>query len=268
MGVSGLPTGASGTFGVNPTTTGSVLSIATTAGTPAGAYPLTITGVSGTLTQSTTVALNVAGMTVTAPNTPVSWNVGTSQAITFTHNLGTGQAVNIDISRDGGGSWTPITTVTTASATSGSFSWTVSGPTTTQGRIRATWASSGLVNDSSDVNFTIANTGLITIGETNTSPIEDGGNGNLLIAQQATLTQAATLQSLSFYVMNAAGNLRLGIYDATGPGGGPGSKKAETNSFVPVLGWNTVDATPQVTLPPGTYWLAYLASSDNLRIHA
>ena len=112
-----------------------------------------------------------------------------------------------------------------ASATNDSFSWTVSGPATAQARIRATWASNGLVADTSDVDFTIVNSVLITIGETNTLPIEDGNNGNLLIAQQATLTQAATIQSLSFYVTNAAGDLRLGIYDATGPGGDPEARR-------------------------------------------
>lgn len=51
----------------------------------------------------------------------------------------------------------------------------------------------------------------------------DSGNGNLLLAQDAVLSQPGTLQSLSFYV-TAAGRLRLGLYDATGPGGGPGAR--------------------------------------------
>ena len=45
----------------------------------------------------------------------------------------------------------------------------------------------------------------------------DSQNGNLLSAQVAKLSQAATIQSLSFYVTAASGNLILGIYDATGP---------------------------------------------------
>jgi chitodextrinase len=155
LSVGGLPPGASGTFSTNPAATTSTLSVTTPAGTPAGTYPLTITGVNGTLTRTTTVTLTVPGITVTAPNTAVSWNVGSTQAVSFTHNLGVGQTVDIDISRDGGASWSLITTVTTASATSGGFSWTVSGPATTQALIRATWASSTLVTDTSDVNFTV-----------------------------------------------------------------------------------------------------------------
>jgi hypothetical protein len=104
----------------------------------------------------------------------------------------------------------------------------------------------------------------ITIGETNILPTDDNGNGNLLLAQNATLSQVATIQSLSFYVTVAGGNLRLGIYDATGPSGGPGAKKAETASFTPVVGWNTASVITPISLNAGTYWLAYLPSSNTL----
>ena len=104
----------------------------------------------------------------------------------------------------------------------------------------------------------------ITIGETTVLTSNDSGNGNLLIAQQATLSQIATIQSLSFYVTTAGGDLRLGIYDATGPNGGPGAKKAETNSFTPTTGWNTANVITPASLPVGTYWLAYLPSSSSL----
>src|SRR6516165_3099694 len=103
----------------------------------------------------------------------------------------------------------------------------------------------------------------ITIGETNVLSTGDGGNGNLLAAQNATLSQPATINSLSFYVTQASGNLILGIYDASGPNGGPGALKAQTNSFTPVVGWNTANVAP-VSLPAGTYWLSYLPSSSNL----
>ena len=106
--------------------------------------------------------------------------------------------------------------------------------------------------------------GPITMGETNILSTDDSGNGNFLIAQSATLSTAATLQSLSFYVTTAGGNLRLGVYDATGPSGGPGAKKAEVNEFVPTVGWNTANVTTPVLIPAGTYWIAYLPSSSTL----
>jgi hypothetical protein len=105
----------------------------------------------------------------------------------------------------------------------------------------------------------------ITIGETTILPIDDYGNANLLLAQPATLTVGATLETLSFYVTQSAGKLRLGLYDATGPSGGPGAKLAETAEITtPAVGWTTVAVVAPVSLRPGTYWLAYFPSDNNL----
>ena len=84
------------------------------------------------------------------------------------------------------------------------------------------------------------------------------------MAQVAKLSQAATIQSLSFYVTAASGKLILGIYDATGPNGGPGALKASTASFTPKTGWNTAKVVTPVSLAAGSYWLAYLPSSNAL----
>ena len=49
---------------------------------------------------------------------------------------------------------------------------------------------------------------------------DDNENGNLLVAQDAVLDPSATIQSLSFYVTNTAGKLRLGVYsDVSGTPG-------------------------------------------------
>lgn len=119
---------------------------------------------------------------------------------------------------------------------------------------------------SSSVNGTTqAGTTTETMGLTTVPSGTDGGNGNMLLAQQATLTQSGTLTSISFYVKTAGGNLRLGVYDATGTGGKPGALKAQTASFTPVVGWNTVVTTTTPTLAAGTYWLAYNPSSSTLQ---
>src|SRR5262249_9551888 len=86
---------------------------------------------------------------------------------------------------------------------------------------------------------------------------------SLLVAQPATLSQQATLQSLSFDVTTAAGNLVLGIYKDNGSGY-PGALVAQTAEFVPVKGWNTKPTTTTPTLTPGTYWLTYWPSSGSL----
>ena len=157
LSVSGLPTGATGSFAPNPATASSTLTVTTTASTPIGTYPLTLTGVSGSLTRTATVSLVVLGttITVTAPNTAVTWQSGTSQDVTFTHNLGVGHLVNIHVSRDGGASWALAGTLTTTAASSGTYVWLVGGPPTQQARIRVSSASVA-ASDMSDVNFSIS----------------------------------------------------------------------------------------------------------------
>ena|GEM_PF-2013204 len=122
----------------------------------------------------------------------------------------------------------------------------------------------GNTTTSSSVSVAVSNTGNINIGETTITPSDDSANANLLVAQAATLSQSASIQSLSFYVTIAAGKLRLGIYDATGPSGGPGAKKAETAEITPTTGWNSATTTTHPTLSAGTYWLTYLPSDNTL----
>ena len=94
-------------------------------------------------------------VTVSSPNTNVAWTIGSSNNITFSHNLGAGQAVAIELSRDGGATYAPIATFTTTSTTSGSYPWVVTGPATTQGRVRVTWTANPAVTDIGNVNFRI-----------------------------------------------------------------------------------------------------------------
>lgn len=96
-----------------------------------------------------------------------------------------------------------------------------------------------------------------TFGVTTVYPTTDGGNLGLICAQKATLAADATLQSLAFYIVTPSGALRLGLYDATGTGGNPGKRLAETASVKAVKGWNTLNVLSPVALKGGTYWLAY-----------
>jgi hypothetical protein len=106
----------------------------------------------------------------------------------------------------------------------------------------------------------------IILGEPKRLGLFDNGNANLLLAQGPYgLRQAATVQSLSFYVGHAAGQLILGIYTA-GPNNDcrGGALVAETAPFTPGQAWNTQPVTQQALLPVGYYCLAYLPSSNNL----
>src|SRR5439155_12647168 len=60
LSVSGLPSGAAGSFTPNPATASSNLSLTTSTSTPTGTYTLTVTGVSGVLTHTTTISLVVS----------------------------------------------------------------------------------------------------------------------------------------------------------------------------------------------------------------
>ena len=91
-------------------------------------------------------------MTLTAPNTAVNWGIGSTQQIKWTSNLGPAALVTIDLSRNGGTSWTQISGPI---PNTNSFNWVVSGPATTTARIRVNWAN-GPIEDVSNVNFQIA----------------------------------------------------------------------------------------------------------------
>jgi hypothetical protein len=99
----------------------------------------------------------VAGkVKVTAPNTSVTWSVGTTHAITWTHDAGATATFKIEVSRNGGGTWSLITAAAPASGpASGSYNWTVTSPHTNSARIRVTWTANTAATDTSDVNFHI-----------------------------------------------------------------------------------------------------------------
>jgi uncharacterized membrane protein len=89
--VSGLPAGAGGTFSPSSTTGGSsTLSVTTGTGTPAGTYPLTITGTSGALSHTTRVTLVVnaaSGGDFSLSATPTSRSILQGNTTTYTINV-------------------------------------------------------------------------------------------------------------------------------------------------------------------------------------
>jgi hypothetical protein len=91
LSVSGLPTGANGTF--NPTSItssgASTLTINTVSSTPAGSYKLTITGTDGAnLTHTTSVTLVVNGPSdFTISATPASQTVSAGSSTSYTVNI-------------------------------------------------------------------------------------------------------------------------------------------------------------------------------------
>src|SRR3989441_1005585 len=84
--VCGLPGGATASFSPNPATASSTMTVGTGAATPPGSYALTITGVSGTLTRTTSVTLTVNPAPVpdfTLSATPASQSVVQGAGTTY-----------------------------------------------------------------------------------------------------------------------------------------------------------------------------------------
>jgi phosphodiesterase/alkaline phosphatase D-like protein len=90
-------------------------------------------------------------ITVTFPNGGESWAAGTNQPITWTSSGVTGP-VRIHLSRNGGSTWTTIIATT---SNDGSQAWSVTGPATTQARIKVVSIANSDVFDISDADFII-----------------------------------------------------------------------------------------------------------------
>ncbi len=87
---SGLPAGATASFAPNPATSTSSMTVTTATTTPAGSYPLTITGVSGTLshTASVTLVVTAAGAgNFSLSATPASQSIPAGASTTYTINV-------------------------------------------------------------------------------------------------------------------------------------------------------------------------------------
>jgi Tol biopolymer transport system component len=71
----------------------------------------------------------------------VTWGIGTHRQMGWGHNLGTGQPVTFDLSRDDGVTWTRLASdVATRGSSSSSLLWTVAGPATARARLRVQWS--------------------------------------------------------------------------------------------------------------------------------
>ena len=74
-------------------------------------------------------------LAVTSPAAGASWAIGTARTISWSSNLAAGATVSVDLSRDGGVTWTSLAS---AAPASGSLDWTATGPATTTAHVRVT----------------------------------------------------------------------------------------------------------------------------------
>jgi hypothetical protein len=97
---------------------------------------------------------------VTSPNGGEVWSGGTEHTLTWTKSAGVA-SVDVQLSTDGGANWRTL-----ASGLIGtSFSWTATGPTTTQARIRVVESHAAQFADASDANFTLYDESVLAVGD-------------------------------------------------------------------------------------------------------
>jgi hypothetical protein len=147
LSASGLPSGANATFSPNPISSGnSTMNVTTSTSTPAGTYPLTITGTSGSLSHTATVTLVVSAgtpgfsisaaptsRTVTRPNS-TTYTVTVTAVNGFTGNvtfsargLPSGATANFSPTSVAGSGTSTLTISTTSSTSTGTFSVRIRG---------------------------------------------------------------------------------------------------------------------------------------------
>jgi hypothetical protein len=117
---------------------------------------VTINGSPTATATSGQFTLAAATLKVTAPNTTTTWTIGSARTVTWTHNVGTAATFKLEVSRNGGASWSVLADAAPGGgATTGSYAWVVTGPASTTARIRVTWNGNTTVTDTSDVSFRI-----------------------------------------------------------------------------------------------------------------
>ncbi|MBZ5522515.1 MAG: hypothetical protein LAP21_09775, partial [Acidobacteriia bacterium] len=206
--VAGLPTGATATFTPASLASGnSALAIAVGSATPAGSYPLTITGTSGTLTHTANVTLVVtvpvvgdftvtaspasqtvtagANTSYTATVTPVSGS-GFNGTVTFSASgLPTGATASFSPASVAVSGSSTMTVTTSASTPAGTYTLTITG---TAGALVHSTTVTLIVNAPANPDFTITATPASQTITRNTS-----GNYTVTITAQNGFTGTVSL---------------------------------------------------------------------------
>lgn len=134
-------------------------------------------------TSNANFSMILPTITVSSPNGGETWGIGSSQSIQWGSANLTGN-VTITLSRDGGTTYPE--TLATNTANDGTEGWTVSGPPTSQGRVRVASVSVAGVADESNAHFSIV-TPTITV----TSP--NGGEDLAIGSSHSILWSSSNL---------------------------------------------------------------------------
>ncbi len=149
-----------------------------------------------------------SSITVTSPQTGADWQAGSEQHIQWTSS-GTSGSVAIEISRDGGSTWSTIESSTTDD---GDHSWTVTGPASGNCMIRVS-DTDGDPSGTSGV-FTISEQPYVTV----TSP-QTGDNWQIGTSQHVLWTSSGTSGSVAIEISRDGGGTWSTIESNTGDDG-------------------------------------------------
>jgi uncharacterized membrane protein len=192
-----LPSGVTASFSPTSTTGSSVLTLTASNSAAQGSYPVTISGMSGTITESTTVNLAIHGPSFTLSSSQYSLTVnqGASATSTITVNdlYGFTGSVNLQASGLPTGlaasfatNPTSSTSVLTLQASSTAASW--NGFITVTGTSGTLTASTQIYVNLVAPSFTIATQNSLSIGQGTTNPVwvdifpQNGFTGNVTLS--------------------------------------------------------------------------------------
>jgi hypothetical protein len=189
---------------------------------------------------------------VIAPNTAVTWGAGSTRTVTWTHNLGPDDTVDIAFSPDAGATWVPVASaVANDSATTSTWTGRLPSIATTRGLIRVSWSADPSDADVSNVVFTLQPS-LVTVTAPNTSVAWVVGSthainwthtlGTLeLVRLELTRDDGATWETIAAAVPNGAAESGTYSWLVNGP------TTAQARVRVTSIGDDRVQDTSDVT---------------------
>jgi uncharacterized membrane protein len=192
-----LPSGVTASFNPTSTTGSSVLTLTASNSAAQGSYPVTITGTSGTMTESTTINVVVRGpsFTLSSSQSTLSVSQGNSATPTITVNPLYGFTGNVDLQVSGlpsgltasfGTNPTSATSVLTLTASSTAGPW--SGFITVTGTSGSLTASVRLYVTLVAPTFTISTSNSLSVGQGTTNNVwvnvlpQNGFTGNVTLS--------------------------------------------------------------------------------------
>jgi uncharacterized repeat protein (TIGR03803 family) len=209
---------------------------------------------SATDTSNVNFSIAPVTLTVTAPKTHANWGIGTLQLQKWTTNLGVGDTVDVQLSVDGGTTWTPLATGVAASLKSATVT-TPNTPTTTA-RLRVVWT-----NPPAGFSATGENPGVFTIAAPFITLTSPNGANSWTDGSSQTIKWTNNLGAIEFVKIelsqDGGGTYPITVLASTPSDG--------TRAVTVSSAWNTTTAKIRVT------WLKDAgvqdASNANFTIH-